>query len=303
VSDPSSQKSLVLIWAGRVLMTVSIVFIAVRLWEYRRSVGDQLAKPELLASTIIFCVIYAMSGLLLALGWWLILCCRSDWGKGLKWKTATLIYGKTQIAKYIPGNIFHFAGRHVLARNAGASHAQLVAAATGEILMTLTAAGLISLLAVRSFLERVPGNWIWLGVLAAGTAMALGVFAFRRFGLMRILQGAQPVRLILAQFSYLLFFAVSASLFLLVIMLVADKSPEWQLVAGCYAAAWAIGFVVPGAPGGFGVRETMLVAFLSGVLEEKTILLAAILFRLVTTCGDFLFFLGASVLSRRIDPS
>ena len=71
-------------------------------------------------------------------------------------------------------------------------------------------------------------------------------------------------------------------------------------MAGGYALAWAIGFVVPGAPGGLGVREAMLLTFLSGAVEDKSVLIAAILFRVATTLGDALFFLIARKKHRSV---
>jgi uncharacterized membrane protein YbhN (UPF0104 family) len=47
---------------------------------------------------------------------------------------------------------------------------------------------------------------------------------------------------------------------------------------------------VPGAPGGLGVREAALVTLLGATLGQSTVLLAAVMFRIITTLGDGLFF-------------
>jgi glycosyltransferase 2 family protein len=275
-------------------VVVSLLFISSRLWAYRQTVGDQVEKPFFLWVVLLLASVYAAAGLLLATGWYSILGCRDEWNGKLPWSRAWRIYGRTQIAKYIPGNIFHFAGRHLLARNAGALHAQLVAAGTGEIVMTLTAAGLYSLLATRILFNRIPVHFVVPALVILSVCLGLFIFLGGRLKLRSFARGIKVANLWVGELYYLIFFTVSIALFQGVIFLVSGQWPDLFLIAGGYAAAWAIGFVVPGAPGGLGVREAMLITFLSGVLREETILLAAIVFRVVTTLGDCLFFLAAN---------
>ena len=67
------------------------------------------------------------------------------------------------------------------------------------------------------------------------------------------------------------------------------------LLAVAFLTAWLAGFVVPGAPGGLGVREAILVAFLSAHLPTADVLAFALASRLVTTLGEIVFALGASL--------
>jgi glycosyltransferase 2 family protein len=98
--------------------------------------------------------------------------------------------------------------------------------------------------------------------------------------------------------SYLAFSLVSATLFLILISLATGSQcvARWQLIIGGYAFAWALGFVVPGAPAGLGVREAVLVGTLGGVFPENSVLISAVLFRVITTLGDSLFFLNATLV-------
>ena len=307
----SDAKGSVFTWIGRVLMLLGLIFVGLRFWSYRYSVGSELANPVLLFTTVLFSVIYAASCLLLALGWWLILHARIQQETRLPWRAAWRIYGKTQIAKYIPGNIFHFAGRHVLSAQEGISHSRLVMAATLEIIMMLLATGLISLLAVRSVIDslRYFNSYASLiagvGVVVAGSVALF--YVARRFDAKNLLAALRLRWLLGAQSSYLLFFLISAGLFfcLLKVGAVGWSASYWPAVFESYAVAWAIGFVIPGAPGGLGVREAILVALLSSLLPEKTVLVSALLFRVVTTFGDILFFSGSvnSWLHRAISPA
>ena len=54
-----------------------------------------------------------------------------------------------------------------------------------------------------------------------------------------------------------------------------------------YMLAWVLGFIVPGAPGGIGVREAILVLLLSPVIGDTVTLSAALIHRLISIIGDF----------------
>jgi glycosyltransferase 2 family protein len=277
-------------------MLLGLIFVGIRFWSYRDSVGYQLINPVLFFATLSCSIAYAASCLLLAFGWWLILHSQSRAERWLPWRIVWPIYGRTQIAKYIPGNIFHFTGRHVLSAREALLHVQLVAAATIEIIMMLIAAGSIGLLAARTLgdtMRRLSSNLPWIagvGMIVVGSVVLSCLFLRFRTNnrLVRV-----PWRLLFgAQMSYLFFFLISAALFLFLLELGGQtwSVSHWPVIIGSYAVAWAIGFVVPGAPGGLGVREALLVAFLSGLLPEKS----ALAFRAVTTLGDILFFAGAA---------
>jgi glycosyltransferase 2 family protein len=115
-----------------------------------------------------------------------------------------------------------------------------------------------------------------------------------------MLRGMRWPVLFSAQMSYLFFILISAALFLALVTLEmgSESIARWQLITGSYAFAWGIGFVIPGAPAGLGVREAVLTGILSGVLPENSILVSAVLFRLVSTLGDILFFLQTILFSR-----
>lgn len=55
--------------------------------------------------------------------------------------------------------------------------------------------------------------------------------------------------------------------------------------------AWVLGFIIPGAPGGIGVRETALTLLLTPVTGRDMIVVLSVLHRLVTVAGDFTSYL------------
>jgi hypothetical protein len=77
-----------------------------------------------------------------------------------------------------------------------------------------------------------------------------------------------------------------------------DGHPLGVWLSG-FALAWTVGLVVPGAPGGLGVFETVLLLRLHGVVAEAPLLAIALSYRLVVTLADVMA-AGASVLDQRV---
>ena len=57
-------------------------------------------------------------------------------------------------------------------------------------------------------------------------------------------------------------------------------------IIGLYLLAWLAGFITPGAPSGFGVREMVMMRFLAGLVYYDILLAALIVHRVVTMSGD-----------------
>ena len=80
-----------------------------------------------------------------------------------------------------------------------------------------------------------------------------------------------------------LLFAVIVNNFFNIDLLVATK------IITIFSIAWLAGFVIPGAPGGIGVREVVLIFFMTPIIGEAESVMVAITLRLVTLFGDLLF--------------
>jgi hypothetical protein len=214
------------------------------------------------------------------------------------------LYGRTQIAKYLPGNCFHFVGRQLLGRRLGHGHGALVLASLAETALLLAVAGLLSLPLLAPELAHALGDApVW----PAG-AMALGAVglivaivrpgaaaAWRTLGLLR----SWAPRLAAAGLLHLAFFAVGG--LILWMLGAAARGPgalalDLPGAVATLALGWWVGFVVPGAAAGVGVREAVLVLTLEHHLGADGALLVALALRVVTILGDLLFF-GLSYLT------
>ena len=56
-----------------------------------------------------------------------------------------------------------------------------------------------------------------------------------------------------------------------------------------FSIAWVAGFIIPGAPGGIGVREAVIIFFLTPIIGEAESITVSIGLRLVTLLGDICF--------------
>ncbi|MBD0273551.1 MAG: hypothetical protein ICV73_16685 [Acetobacteraceae bacterium] len=208
------------------------------------------------------------------------------------------VYGRSQIAKYLPTNVLHIAGRHIMGRVLGIGHAHLIRAALLEAAGLALCGGLLALplLASRSAWLALPAVALTLTAVVAA-ARARSVVLLRRlpeFGAALLL--------------YLAFFLVCGAILWLLTMAVGGAAPDAAGVAGtagltglarCVsinALAWLTGFVAVGAAAGVGVREAVLIACLVGLTGAPEASAIALALRVISTAGDALFFLVSLAL-------
>jgi uncharacterized membrane protein YbhN (UPF0104 family) len=247
--------------------------------------------------------VYAISSVLLGAAWWRL----------LAWAGETIahkgichgIYGRAQLAKYVPGNVFSFVGRQVLGHRAGLSHWGLAAASVLEIAGQLLAAGLIGMTGYRTSWHLPAGHGLpllTLLLIAALLAACLAVVVLRKRENAASLKFMQRpvkdyVRLVIIFGLYVPFFVIAGTILWFVIQGVADHSRiEWTYVLSISAVAWLLGFVVPGAPGGIGVRDAILIVGLTPAIGGYAASAATVAYRVVTVLGDILYFLVSHAL-------
>ncbi len=197
----------------------------------------------------------------------------------LPFARAVAIYGPGTVAKYLPGSVFHYASRHVLGRRERLGHAALVKASMVEIAMHV---GIALMMAAA----LIAAGWL---APVGGAALAAGLLAAAR-------------RLpLVASFAYqLLFFSAFAAIVLILGSIGALIENPMRL-ASLFFVAWTVGFLVPIAPGGIGVREAVLLALAAPYETTDAIAMLAVLVRLVGIVGDGLFGLASYFVAARLN--
>jgi uncharacterized membrane protein YbhN (UPF0104 family) len=198
------------------------------------------------------------------------------------------IWFLSNLARYVPGNVWSYVGAVELARREGvARRTTLAVMALTQVLSVgvAVAAGLPVLVAERARLGRPA----LLGalVVAAGAALAA---LFRRQLLdlaRRRLPGFDPADLtpsagtvVLLVAGYALYWAVTGLAFAALVASLHPLAPgDVPVVVAAYAAAYAAGFLALLTPAGLGVREGVLVIALAPVLPAGPALVVALLSR------------------------
>ena len=293
---------------GILLAAISISWIVYRF--VRTGVIEQLLNSShvsgLLCSVCVAIPIYAVG-----------LCCA-----GLAWfclQTAFLpkrpplvalfaTYATTQFAKYLPGNVGHYVGRHLILRRLGMSHRAILLASLGE-------AGFLVLASLVWTSSALTILWPKLGL----SASAWQVLVLECAGLGVSYAGLQWWRsrhalveewvplhspswlLLVLPLELLLFAAMALALMSPAFDLLSNTASLW-LIPAAAAGSWVAGFLVVGAPAGIGVRELVFLALLRGHMQEADILLLAAAFRIITFGGDIVILLLGLVLgAARVD--
>ncbi len=268
---------------GNALAVLSIVFIGVRLAEHFESLELGRLDGTALLVVFVLAVSYGTGTLFLAIAWRDLIV---GFGARITNNSAIRIYGLSQIAKYLPGNVFHLAGRQALGMSAGIPGWVLVKSSLFEILLlVLFGATFLCLLSpvVDSGWSNMNSALLFLLVVTIAIIVLgrfLGAYFYRVFAL------------------YVLFLTLSGSVFLGVcVFFLGSMDMPQQIVIAAYVVAWTVGFVSPGVPAGVGIREALLLIVLGGEIPEVELLTVALISRIVTILGDLILFAGTYLLN------
>ncbi|MBE9168734.1 UPF0104 family protein [Pleurocapsales cyanobacterium LEGE 06147] len=235
--------------------------------------------------------------------------CRQLW--------AIRVYLITNLAKYLPGNIWHFYGRITAVSQAGGSFGAATLSVLLEPLLMAVAALIVALICTGlGWLETNSDLRIWglqiffLGTILVGIHPRILNPVMHQLSRIKgnaketkTLDGrnkpslqatgtrphldSYPILPLVGAIGFLLFKGIG---FLLTIIALQSVVPEQipQLL-GTFSLAWVIGLIVPGAPGGMGVFEAVAIALLDHSQFSAAIILTAVaLFRLISILAETL---------------
>lgn len=239
-------------------------------------------------------------------------------GRAVEYAKLARILLLSQLAKYLPGNIGHHVGRVVLAKRIGLSIDTVVVSMAIDTMILMGAAVACSVPAFALILSLLRQQGASHGRIALA-ALALLSFVLVALSLVPVARREilRHIRLVVALchrgalrlfvqgwlIHSLAFLLGATALYLLCSALEGSFSATWLSVLGVYTAAWLLGFVMPGAPAGLGIREVALLVGLTPLYGGEQAMAAAATLRLVTVTGDGLVFLFALVRWRGNDQS
>lgn len=309
-APPSRRRRIVVRLVQAAVVAATVYFIAAylaRSWGSIQGFDWTFEAGWLALSGAAFLVYYFAQ----AAFWWLLL--RGCGAPSPFWPAAA-VWGKSILARYLPGNVFMFVGRAWMSHSRGLALERVSAAMVYEQALGVGGA-LLAVAVLFPFWEYRPGVTA-LSLLAIPVIVALlhpRVFGPLAGWALRVLHreplevtlGFRAVLGMLGLFTIDWLVAGTAAWLLAraVTGLGADALP---LVTVAYALAYVAGMVAFFIPSGIGVREAVLTASLSKELPGGVALTWALLLRLWVTVVE-LVFVGAVVgvdllLSRRSAP-
>lgn len=205
------------------------------------------------------------------------------------------VYLRTNIAKYIPGNVWHLYGRVWAAKAVGVPLEVATLSIVLEPLMMAASALMIALIATQQ------SNWVLqllclIGVLLGLHPRVLNP-ALRVASRLKKPTSSEPVPPLqvahyplLPLLGELVFLGLRGAGFVFTLLAVnaTVTLPELPLVMGAFSFAWLLGLVVPGAPGGTGVFEATAIALLRQHIPAAQLLAAVALYRLVSVLAEMM---------------
>lgn len=211
------------------------------------------------------------------------------------------VYLKTNIAKYLPGNVWHHYRRIVALKNAKVATGAATLSVLLEALLMAAAALIIIVIFGRRFAVNTNSvtvrilQLLSLVIILAGVhprflnpvisflhklkanksdTQATAAFVVRRY----------PLRPLLGELGFLVIRGIGFILTLFALMPL--NMSQVPILLGAFSFAWLLGFVVPGAPGGLGVFEATAIALLQNRFPAAAVISAIALYRLISIIAE-----------------
>lgn len=281
-----------------ILVMISLYFIANIVIENYENIAHFEINITNLLILFLLLIINSIIYVLFSLSWLALLRGRYE---NFHFIHSFRIIALSQIGKYLPGNVGHFVGRFYLAKE-HISKQDITYTIFVEQIMLVAASLLIGSFYVYYFdiSKYISFNGIAFGLFVL-ICMAVLVPLFLRF----IRKKVDMLKLDMLTISKV-FFLFCAMVFgggLTIYVLTLIVSPlsdvgYIQCVSG-FAISFLVGFVVPGAPGGIGVREYSFVLLFTPFLGELYALQIIIMYRFVTIGADLLVFGIGKILNNK----
>ena len=307
-----NQKKIITILikiAGYIIVLISFFYIAFIIRDNFSHI--KISKIQKLPLSILYIFIlslaYTFIVFLFSLSWKFIL----DFVSLSHTNTVKMftVYGKANIAKYMPGNVFHFVGRNVLGKKFGISHSDLALTTILEVIITIFTVIILCLGYIVAnygyFLEKfsfLKGSFSF--IVAVISVFFLVLILFFNKKLRGKIEKFFTLNFLFLFFKtfiiYILIFFISTFILVFIYDYILGENVEKTYILSFfsfYVISWFMGLVTVGSPGGLGVRESFLILFLSRFYGEDITIIAVFLHRIIALSGEVFAFLLANFLA------
>ena len=276
---------------GRRLVVVgvasSLVIAVVLQWHAIETFDWRLSWLPFIGAVCLF----SLGPLAGGTSFWLIL---RDLSPTARFGTSIWVWERSFAARYVPSGALTVAVRMVERERLGASRGQMLSATAYEHVVAVAAAAAVSLAAFAAAGRKPPlaAVVVLLCVLAVAVpAQPVARWWGRRRPAGRVAHSVLPrtgVLLSATVLSACSWLVAGVAAWVFVTSVSAGAAPSFGYLLGAYTFAWLVGFIVPFAPSGLGVREATLIALLAPVVGAAPATALTVGLRLANLAGDFL---------------
>ncbi|MCG5056504.1 MAG: flippase-like domain-containing protein [Limnoraphis sp. WC205] len=227
-------------------------------------------------------------------GWvWLLIL--REFKQTIKQRSGLQIYLKTNIAKYLPGNIWHFYGRITAVNKAGVSLGPATLSVLLEPLLMASAALLIALITAQQKYWGLQILCLLVVLTGVHPRILNPVVNHLRKIKWKVSSSENtsefcyqleryPLRPLLGEMGFVGLRGIG---FLLTALALMPFTPQQiPLLVSAYSLAWLLGLIIPGAPGGLGVFEATTLTLLDSHFSAGLLLTAVACYRVVSVLAE-----------------
>ncbi len=298
------NKSAYIKYVGNAVTVFAVFLIIKKLISYDLDYRIFL-QPKTTVIIFICLVAYIINVLLSTVPWIKMLEVVS--GKKMPYTTTMFVNVRSNLFKYIPGNVFQYIGKNELALKCNIGHAQVAISTLLDVIVMFSTSLLLGVLCIREYLLVIVKKYVSAKYVIAIAAILLIIFIAAFLYIKRkkpalpgeaikIIRNKNNIKSILLCFAYYMVQNMWVGLiYVAVLLMISGKGISeipFFLIIGANVISWAIGFITPGAPGGLGIREAVMIFITYGMFDESMITLTSVLYRVITVLGDaFAFFI------------
>jgi uncharacterized membrane protein YbhN (UPF0104 family) len=291
-------------------MALALAFIAWRIWKMGLD-WSYVLQGRIIAGIFGLALVYMAMIYISAMAWKMVL---QIWTVSkVPYSDASGVYVKANLGKYLPGNVMHFVERNLFGKRLGLSQLELALSSVFEIIIIIFVCAVFCLPIIgKTLLEWARQRdfviqwwWFWIAgaVLAAVVVLFILLFRTKKSAVLRFARLTKQKKFWINGAKALLLYAVSAIMpSLTVVVIINWMEPvalaQIPMIMAVYLGSWLVGYVTPGAPGGLGVRESILLFGFGTMFTAQTILMSVVLQRLVSIIGDILAWLFFVILAK-----
>ena len=294
----NNKRKIIVSRIGVLLTVVSVVFIVRRFFQVELDYAI-FTSPVVVAGLIAIAFVNGFIIILTAINYRALL--YNVTGVMIPLHEVNKVYCSANLYKYIPGGILSVLGRNRLAvDNEELSHSKVAAATVLEGVFFILAALVITLAYSSDYAVQELRQLDILPIVLATIAGIIIVIAlvvyFTRHRIKRFLESVgikgvlKPPVLVKRAVAALVLANMWGFMFMWILALMGQPITPYIImtVIGLFGLSWLVGFFVPIAPAGLGIREAAILMFIGVIVPDSYLLLAVMVHRVSTIIGDII---------------